>query len=187
MGKSKLKFLAIAFTAIALTVFTQDTLAYYSVMGEATNVVTSGDVKLVIHETTDQGTTFPEEGVYIVPGDVVSKEVRIENICDHPFYLRVKLVYGIDSEILPAQECFDLDIDSNLWKYNDGWYYYQGVVAPRKTTPEVFSKVEIVGEHVDNAYLGKTLTLSVIAHAVQSENNPVSGSDYHLVSGWPQE
>ena len=29
---------------------------------------------IMIHEMTDQGTEFPEEGVYIVPGDVVSKK-----------------------------------------------------------------------------------------------------------------
>ena len=187
MGKLKLKFLAIAYVAIAFTFLTQSTLAYYSTVGKATNVVTSGNIQFIIHEMTDQGTAFPEDGVYIVPGDIVSKKVSVENVCEHPFYLRVKIVYGIDSQELSAEDCFKLNIDENNWQYVDGWYYYKGIVEPGETTPDVFSKVEIVGSQVDNNYLGKTLELTVVAHAVQSENNPVEGTDTYTASGWPQE
>ena len=187
MGKTKLKFITIAFTAIVLTFNTQGTLAYYSTVGKATNVVTSGNIQFIIHEKTDQGTDFPKEGVYIVPGDIVSKEVSIESGCEHPFYLRVKVVYGVDSQELSADECFKLNINEEYWQLVDGWYYYKGIVNPGETTPNVFSHVEIVGSKVDNNYLGKTLTLSVIAHAVQSENNLVNGTDTFAASGWPQE
>lgn len=187
MGKTKLKFLTIAFIAIVLTFYTQGTLAYYSTVGKATNVVTSGNIQFIIHERTDQGTEFPKEGVYIVPGDIVSKEVSIENVCEHPFYLRVKLVYGVDSQELSSEDCFKLNIDESNWQLVDGWYYYKGIVTPGETTPNIFSKVEIVGDKVDNSYLGKTLSLSVVAHAVQSENNPVNGTDTYTASGWPQE
>ena len=187
MGKTKLKFLTIAFIAIVLTFYTQGTLAYYSTVGKATNVVTSGNIQFIIHERTDQGTEFPKEGVYIVPGDIVSKEVSIENVCEHPFYLRVKLVYGVDSQELSSEDCFKLNIDESNWQLVDGWYYYKGIVTPGETTPNIFSKVEIVGDKVDNSYLGMTLSLSVVAHAVQSENNPVDGTDTYTASGWPQE
>ena len=183
----KKRLFAIAFVALTLTLLTQETIAYYTTVGKATNVVTSGNIQFMIHETTDQGTAFPEEGVYIVPGDIVSKKVSIENICEHPFYLRVKLVYGADSQELSAEDCFKLNIDESNWQYADGWYYYKGIVEPGETTPDVFTKVEIVGSKVDNSYLGKTLTLSVVAHAVQSENNPVEGTDTFAASGWPKE
>ena len=186
-GKIKLKVTVIALAAMMLTFLTQGTLAYYSVVGKATNVVTSGNIQFIIHEKTDQGTAFPAEGVYIVPGDIVSKQVSIENDCDHPFYLRVKVVYGVDSQELSAEDCFKLNIDETVWELHDGWYYYKGIVEPGQTTPNVFSHVEIVGSSVDNSYLGKTLTLSVVAHAVQSENNPITGTDTYTASGWPQE
>ena len=185
MEKSKLQFIAIALTAIVLTLCTQDSLAYYSTIGKATNVVTSGGVQLQIHEKTDQGTDFPEEGVYIVPGDIVSKEVSVENICEHPFYLRVKLVYGVNSEALSAEDCFKVNINEDYWQYVDGWYYYKGIVEPGAITPNVFTQVEIVGSKVDNQYLGKTLSLTVDAHAVQSENNPAQNA--WEASGWPAE
>lgn len=187
LGKIKLKLTTIALIAIVVTFFSQGTLAYYSTVGKATNVVTSGNIQFIIHEKTDQGTAFPEDGVYIVPGDVVSKEVSIESDCEHPFYLRVKIVYGVDSTELSAEECFKLNINEEYWELHDGWYYYKGIVNPGETTPDVFSHVEIVGDTVDNSYLGKTLELTVVAHAVQSENNPISGDDTFTASGWPKE
>ena len=185
MERLKLRFLAISLGVLLLTLFTQESIAYYSTIGKATNVVTSGNVKLKIHERTDQGTEFPSEGVYIMPGDVVSKEVSVENICKHPFYLRVKVVSGVNSKELSAEDCFKLNIDEANWTYMDGWYYYNGVVEPGEMTPNVFTKVEIVGDKVDTSYLGKTLTLTVAAHAVQTENNI---ADFAWeAQGWPAE
>ena len=187
LGKIKIKILVVALVAAMMALISTSTLAYYQTVGKATNVVTSGNIQFIIHEMTDQGTEFPKEGVYIVPGDVVSKEVSIESDCVHPFYLRVKMVYGIDSDVLSSDDCFKLNIDENNWKLVDGWYYYVGIVQPGETTPNVFSHVEIVGAKVDNRYLGKTLELTVIAQAVQSENNPIQNGDTSTASGWPEE
>ena len=187
MKKIKLKIAVIALAAILLTFYTQASLAYYTTIGRATNVVTTGDIRFIIHETTNQGTPFPEEGVYIVPGDIVSKQVTIESDCEQPFYLRVKLVYGVDGTALSAEECFRVNINEAHWQLVDGWYYYKGVVEPGQTTPHVFSQVEIVGSEVDNSYLGKTLTLSVVTQGVQSVHNPVNGTNTYEASGWPAE
>ena len=187
LRKLKARLAVISMVAIVLTLVTQSTLAYYTVIGKATNVVTSGDITLQINEMTDQGTPFPSEGVYVVPGDVVSKVVTVENICDHPFYLRVKLVYGIDSRELSSADCFKLNINTENWTFKEGWYYYTGILEPGQETPEVFSHVEIVGSQVDNSYIGKTLSLSVIAQAVQSEHNPIENNDTTTAAGWPAE
>lgn len=187
MAKNRRKLVVIALVAIVLSLFSYSSLAYYALAGTATNVVTSGGIQFFIHETTDQGTPFPEEGVYIVPGDVVSKKVTIESACAHPFYLRVKIVYGVDSAELTAEDCFKLNIDQTNWILHEGWYYYKDIVQPGETTPEVFSHVEIVGDKVDNSYIGKTLTLTVNAQAVQSENNPLIDGKIYTASGWPAE
>lgn len=187
LGRTKIKLSVIALFAILVTFMGQSTLAYYSTVGKATNVVTSGNIQLIIHETTSQGTEFPAEGVYIVPGDIVSKEVSIENDCQHPFYLRVKMVYGVDSKELSAEDCFKLNIDEEYWVLHDGWYYYVSPLNPGETSPNVFSHVEIVGSKVDNSYIGKTLTLTVKAQAVQSENNPVVDGNTYTAFGWPAE
>ena len=187
LGKIKLKIFVVALVAAMMAFISTSTLAYYSTVGKATNVVTSGNIQFIIHETTDQGKEFPKEGVYIVPGDIVSKKVSIESDCEHPFYLRVKMVYGVDSTELTSEDCFKLNINEEYWELHDGWYYYKGIVEPGETTPDVFSHVEIVGSKVDNDYLGKTLTLTVKAQAVQSENNPVTDGNSYTASGWPAE
>ena len=187
MGKIKLKIFVVALVASLMTFLSVSTHAYYQNIGKATNVVTSGNIRFKIHEMTDSGTEFPKEGVYIVPGDIVSKKVTVESDCDHPFYLRVKLVYGVDSQELTAEDCFKLNINEEHWTLHDGWYYYTGIVEPGDTTPEVFSHVEIVGSKVDNSYIGKTLTLTVKAQAVQSENNPIEDGETFTASGWPKE
>lgn len=178
--------LVIALAAIVFSFLSQETLAYYTLIGRATSVVTSGDVQLAIHERQEDGSAFPEEGVYVTPGDVVSKEVTIENVCGHPFYLRVKLVSGIDSDELSVEDAFKIDLNEEDWtQHEDGYIYYNVALQPGEITTPLFTEVEIVGEYVDQVFLGKTMTLTVAAHAVQSENNPA----HHPweASGWPAE
>lgn len=187
LNKVKMKIFVVGIVAMLITLLSQPTLAYYQAFGQATNVVTSGSIRFLIHEKTDQGTKFPVEGVYILPGDVVSKQVSVESDCEHPFYLRVQIIYGINSQSLPAEDCFKLNIDKKYWQLHDGWYYYKGVVEPGQTTPNVFSHVEIAGAKIDNRCIGKTLTLTVNAQAVQSENNPIADGNIYTASGWPKE
>ena len=183
--KQKAKLLLIALAAILLTVLTQPTLAYYTTVGVATNVVTSGNIQLLIHERTADGSRFPEEGIYIIPGDIVSKQVTIENDCGHPFYLRVKLVSASTNESLSAEECLKMDIDTVNWTYLDGFYYFNRILQPGEVTPALFTQVEIVGSKVDQRHIGSTLSLTVKAYAVQSENNPAEHP--WDASGWPAE
>ena len=185
MGKIKLRIAVIALVAALVSLINPLTLAYYQVVGQTTNVITSGNLELIINEMTDQGTPFPEEGVYVVPGDVVSKKVSVSNNCDHPFYVRVKPIYGVEGEELPADECFKVNINEEYWEYHDGWYYYKAILDPYATTPFIFSHVEIVGDKVDNRYIGKTLTLTVRAQMVQSDNNPLIDDKIYTASGWP--
>ena len=187
LRKIKMRFLAIGLMAMLVCLLSQPALAYYTTIGTATNVVTSGNITLRINETTDQGAAFPAEGVYVTPGDVVSKVVTVENICQHPFYLRVKLVYGANDQELSAEECLKLNINTENWTYKDGWYYFNGILQPGEETPEVFSHVEIVGNKVNTSHIGKVLQLTVKAQAVQSENNPIEDGDTTTAAGWPAE
>lgn len=183
--KAKSRLLLIAIAAILATVLTQPTLAYYTTVGKATNVVTSGNISLQIHEKTADGSDFPTEGVYIIPGDIVSKQVFIENVCGHPFYLRLQLVSGSTNEALSADDCLRMDINTNDWTYQEGFYYFNRILQPDEVTPALFTQVEIVGSKVDQTHIGSTLSLTVNAYAVQSENNPAENP--WDASGWPAE
>lgn len=183
--KARSRLLLVALAAILATVLTQPTLAYYTIVGKATNVVTSGSISLQIHEKTADGSDFPAEGVYIIPGDIVSKQVSVENVCKQPFYLRLKLVGGASNEALSPEDCLKMDIDTENWTLVDGFYYYNTILQPGQTTPPLFTQVEIVGSKVDRSHIGSALTLTVNAYAVQSRNNP---ADYPwTASGWPAE
>ena len=179
------RLLLIALAAILLTVLTQSSLAYYTTVGTATNVVTSGGVQLQIHEKTADGSDFPKEGVYIIPGDIVSKKVFVENVCAHPFYLRVELVSSTTNDALTPDDCLKMDIDTQNWTYVDGFYYYNRILLPGEVTEDLFTQVEIVGSKVDNSHIGSTLSLTVNAYAVQSENNPAEHP--WDASGWPAD
>ena len=183
--RARSRLLLIALAAILITVLTQPTLAYYTTIGKATNVVTSGDIQLQIHEKTADGADFPAEGVYIIPGDIVSKQVSVENVCGHPFYLRVKLVSSSSNEALSAEDCLKMNIDTANWTYVDGFYYYNQILQPGETTPHLFTQVEIVGSQVDQTHVGSALSLTVNAYAVQSKNNPAE-HPWDAV-GWPAE
>ena len=183
--KARSRLLLIAVAAILLTVLTQPSLAYYTAVGTATNVVTSGSIQLQIHEKTADGSAFPEQGVYIIPGDIVSKQVSVENICGHPFYLRVKLVRGTDDQALSAEDCLKMDIDTANWTYLDGYYYFNRILQPGEDTPALFTQVEIVGSKVDQSHIGSMLSLTVRAYAVQSENNPAEHP--WDAAGWPAD
>lgn len=185
MKNAKLRLILVAIAAMLASLFSNQTLAYYSAVGTATNVVTSGSVHLQINERTADGSEFPKEGVYVIPGMRVGKRVTVENVCEHPFYLRVRLVSGISNEQLTAEDCLDMDLNFTDWTlHDDGFLYYNKVVLPGEETNPVFTWVEIVGAHVDNSYIGSALSLTVDAYAVQSENNPANAPWEAL--GWPE-
>jgi len=181
--KARSRLLLIALAAILATVLTQPTLAYYTTIGKATNVVTSGGIQLRIHEKTADGSDFPAEGVYVIPGDIVSKQVSVENVCAHPFYLRIKLISTATNEALTPDDCLKMDINTQNWTYGDGYYYYNSVLQPGETTPALFTQVEILGSKVDQTHIGSVLSLTVNAYAVQSENNPAEHP--WDAAGWP--
>ena len=183
--KAKTRLLLIAMAAILLTVLTQPALAFYTTIGKATNVVTSGNIRLKLHEKTADGSDFPEEGVYVIPGDLESKRVSVENVCDHPFYLRVRLVSGTTNEALTPEDAMRIDFNTENWTFEDGYYYYNRVLEPSEMTEPLFTQVEIVGSRVDQTHIGSTLHLTVNAYAVQSENNPAEFP--WDASGWPAE
>lgn len=183
MKKLRLRVLIVSLALILSTYYSQETLAYYTASGVATNIVTSGSIRLKIHEETADGTAFPENGMYVEPGDVISKRVTVENVCTQPFHLRVKLINGVEQSELSAADVFDIDINTADWTvHEDGYIYYNSILQPGEFTTPVFTEVGIVGRE---QYRGETLTLTVTAHATQSKNNPAENP--WEAAGWPEE
>lgn len=180
----KRKLLSISIVIIMLAVLSSGTFAYHTVENTARNVITSGSLELTLHETAADGSDFPAEGVAVMPGDVISKIVTVENSGDHPFYLRLQVSKSVTDGSLSAEKCLALDINTEDWTYRDGYYYYNTLLQPGETTAPLFTQVEIVGKQVSNAYLGKTMMVEVTASAVQSEHN---GGSVWEAAGWPAD
>ncbi|MBQ3847639.1 MAG: hypothetical protein II748_02155 [Clostridia bacterium] len=186
MKKIKVGLLVISILAIIATLILQGSLAYFTVTGIAENVITFGNIKMKIVETTTGGEPFPEDGVHVIPGETVDKAVTIENVCEQPFYLRVKVVGGIKGQEVPAEDLFEIVINDTNWvARDDGYIYYNRVLQPHEVTEPVFSEVKIVGDKVDNSFIGKTLTVTVKGYAVQAKNNPADLT--WEASGWPAD
>ena len=185
MRKHRRKILAMAIVAVLLMMFSTGTLAYYTVIGTATNVVTSGEIRMKIQETGADGKPFPKEGVVVIPGDTVAKEVTINNICGHPFWLRVELVQGSSKEqnLSAAKAMQILDLNEKDWTLKGNYFYYNHILQPGKKTEPLFTKVHISGENVDQHDVGTAMTITVKAEAVQSEHNPAQHA--WEASGWP--
>lgn len=183
MRRKKIFIILIALAASLVTLLTQSSLAFYSVLGEATNVITSGEIECKIIEKMGDA-DFPTEGVYVMPGSVVSKKVSVQNTGSNPFWLRVKLINAIDESVL-SPDILELDLNLTDWiDGKDGFYYYKVPVAPGVETEKLFTQVRVAGS-AGNGYLGRTIKLTICAYAVQSEYNDASSP--LDVLGWPAE
>ena len=130
------------------------------------------------------GKPFPEEGVLVFPGDKVSKEVSVENICKQPFYLRLRLKGGVDGPQEAVDKVFAFETNTEDWTLReDGCYYYNRILEPGQRTSPLFKEVELVGAEMGSRFNGYILTLTVTAEAVQSKNNPVDHP--WEAQGWP--
>lgn len=183
----KKKILIGTLIVCALAIIATGTIAYFSVSEEATNVITSGRLTMVLHDETTGGIPFPEAGIHdIMPGQTVDKIVYIENDCPNPEYVRIYLEKSIHAEPgSDAQLTFEditLDINNEMWTLgDDGWYYYNAVLEPGEDTEPLFTTVSF-GRKLNNDYQNCGLEIIVHAQAVQSEHN---GDSAILASGWP--
>ena len=182
---AKVKLCLIAFLMLIMSLLSFETLAYYTVTGTARNVITFGELPAEVVETTASGTEFPQEGVYVMPGDIVSKIVTVSNKSEHPFYVRVKLVKGVDNIELSPEECLSITTDTVNWTLaEDGYYYYNKAVPAYGATEPLFREVEVVGDKITTDQIGTILTVTVKVFVVQSENN--ADTPFEAV-GWPTE
>lgn len=165
------------------------TLAYFTSDDTATNVITSGNIKidLIEMEKTDEGLVPFEDKDGIMPGDVVSKIVTVKNIGDNPAFIRVKadkkitLAQGVTGEAdLDLIQC---DFDTEHWTYHEGYYYYNEPLAAEAETFPLFTTVTF-DKTMDNKYQNCQASINVKAQAVQVKNNGASAKD---AAGWPAE
>lgn len=185
------KLIAGAVVAICLALFVGSTIAYFTHENTATNVITSGNIKIALQETaiTEDG-EIPFENSQdkfnVVPAQEVSKIVKVQNTGDNSAYIRIKidksiaLADGVDG--IPDVDLVKLDINTVNWTAKDGFYYYNKPLEPGETTEALFNNV-IFDAGMGNMYQNSTATIKVNAQATQVKNN---GTDVFTAAGWPE-
>lgn len=185
--KRKVGLVAAALLLVSMLSF--GTLAYFTDAEAAKNVMTAGNVDIVLLDQTDvNGTladfneTFDGGKTGVMPGDDVSKVVTVKNVGSQPAWVRVKVAQAIEPATL-TMDGITLDFDTTNWttKQTDGYYYYKTALAPEATTEPLFTKVSY-SSALGNYYMEAVVTIDVFAEAVQVANN---GSSFDTAGGWP--
>lgn len=179
------------------------TLAYFTDEVTTRNVITSGNVAIVLNEKTTGGLDFPAEGIDgVMPGSGVDKIVSVTNTGSGTAWIRVKvdtIIKSADGEALPLQTEDGKDVvvlnfndkaadetdKSHKWFYVDGYWYYSVALKPGQTSSVLFDTVTFAPE-MDNAYQGSEIQVEVSAQAVQVANNIPEGGRIDKIAGWPE-
>ncbi len=183
----KRKLLILSVCVILLAVVSAGTLAYFTAEDTAHNVITTGGVKIALHEWADAEKTQKFEDVDgIVPGSAVTKIAEVENTGSASAWIRVSVEKAITlgGEETPDLDLVVLDLNTEAWTLgDDGYLYYNLPLESGKVTEPIFTTVSF-DETMGNEYQNATATVTVVVQAVQCANN---GETVFDAQGWPAE
>lgn len=159
------------------------TVAYFTSVDTATNVITVGNVRIALLERSGEMLVPFIDVVGAMPGETVSKIVQVENIGTQPAWIRIRVETAISlAEGIGDPEYITLDWNREYWLEQDGYFYYNSVLQPGELTQPLFRNVYFSAD-MDNAYQNSQVEIQVLAQATQSANN---GDTVWKVTGWPE-
>ena len=190
----KKRVFAIAVTLICLSILATSTLAYFTDVETARNVITSGgiDIEVVEQQLVDGAPQpYPSDPIPVMPGTAVSKIVSVQNL-EQAAWIRVRFTVtffdaGDQKMEIPAEELAKVVLiqpDAANWTLKDGWWYCNTAVQTGDTTAPLFETVLFSGPDMDNKYQNSTAVIDVVAQAVQQANNGTSALE---AQGWSAE
>ena len=186
----KKKIVAIAVMLICVSILASTTLAYFTDVDTARNVITSGGIEIKLVEQQRVGDTltdYPDEKIVVMPGASVSKIVTVRNE-QQPAWIRAQIEVTFFDANGQEIELSDTELDalvliaadSENWTLKDGWWYCNEAVATGESTPALFETVEFA-KTMGNEFQNTTVHVDVIAEAVQKANNGETVLD---AAGW---
>lgn len=185
----KKRIMVLALLVICISIAAYGTLAYFTYEDTATNIITAGNLKIELINTSAaaDGTSVPAEDVYdVMPGTDVSRVVSVKNVGGHAAWVRVAvdrtilLADGVTGEVDPG--LVELDINMADWSERDGYYYYNRPLYPGVTTEPIFTVITF-STSMGNMYQHSTAVVAVDAQATQVANN---GGSVFDAAGWPK-
>lgn len=140
--------------------------ATYQFSTEVDNTITTGDISITLdeYELDDYNNLTPyRDGKVVMPGQIVSKIVRITNESE-PAWIRAKAEF-MSKDGINGLGVSMLDV-VNGWIYRSGYYYYTQSVDTGKDV--IFFKQVQVPSTWDVSYSEKGFSIDVTAQAVQA-------------------
>lgn len=180
----KRKLLILSVLAICIATLTTGTLAFFTSEGRAHNVITTGGVKIAVQEWADEGKEKPFRNLEgIMPSMTVTKIAEIKNTGASAAWIRVKVDKNIQlqGDGKPNADLVELDLNTDDWTVQDGYYYYNEALQPGEVTKPIFTAVTF-NANMGNEYQNATASVDVSAQAVQTANN---GDAATAAQGWP--
>lgn len=189
----KKKIFAMAVMLICISILASTTLAYFSDVGTARNVITTGGIKIALLQQQKVGDVlvdYPDEPIPALPGKSVSMIVSVKAL-DQTAWVRMRFlltVYDAEGNVMevPAADLEKLILvgtDGESWTYRDGWWYCNEALNPGESTKPLFETVKFSLE-MGNQYQESKVYIDVTAQAVQKANNGESVLD---AAGWPAD
>ena len=181
----KKKLVAAALTLLLVCGAAGGTTAFYTTTGEATNVITTGGIDVVLQEWADEDGAPFEDVINVIPTQKVTKIVTARNAGANAAWVRLRvekdlqLAEGVEGEV--DLDLVQLDIDNAAWTEKDGWYYYAAPLQPGETSAPLFTAVTFAAE-MGNLYQKSIVTIHGEMQAVQVAHN---GASALWAAGWP--
>ena len=173
-----------AILVIALVITTMyQALANYTVTGTTSNVITAGNIDIIINNKIEHDKDFPELGIGgILPGQTRENTVSISNVGEHDAFIRVKvskLFISVDDTELDIEKA-KLNINEDDWTLQDDYYYYNHVLKAGETSEPLYESIKF-SSALNNEVKDALFTVDIKAEAVQTQNNGIEPFD---AEGW---
>ena len=193
----------VAALALIVALAAYGTVAAFNHTAHVTNVITTGEIDIVLEEYTkdgDQLVAWPTDGISgVMPGTPVDKIVSVKNVSDASsdaekvnesawvrIWVNVAITDGKDLSQTLTPVCLPLTIGdvelvqpaykTDWFQGEDGYWYYKKPVPAGESTTTLFDEVNIAKE-MDNRYQNCKIIIDVYAEAVQVKNNQGADPD----------
>lgn len=165
--------------ALAVTAVVGGSLAYFTDSEKKDNVFTVGNVSIELTEPNWEG-NGSKDALEAYPGEPLAKDPTVKNDGANPCFVRIK-VKGLDSlgdaGMITYRTDYSTDTLGNGWfKGNDGYFYYDSVLAVGATTDALFDQI-VMPTGLTNGDGTTEYNVVVTAEAVQAQGAKPSWTD----------